>query len=152
MNISVKEVIESIQRYHSLLGDFYSAEKGKIHNSRSINLLDFLRRSERYQEMFINQLKLHIDKHMQLRTVNLPEHTLYNIRFDLQDAEFENSRETFTNIMKFGLRNDVYLIEICKEISANPDYDELKPIFSELCKMTNNEMRNLYTYTYMFAC
>ena len=151
MEVTVFNIVNTLQQFHSDLADYYFAQKELTHDTRVRSLLDYLGRSERYLENYIDRNRLLLSKETLKSTISIPSEGNDSRAFNLSDIVLSGNLVQYDKALSFAIRMDSMLANYCKLIKENARDHSLMQVFKNLCKVTNREKSNLFSYNNMFA-
>ena len=151
MEVTVFNIVNTLQQFHSDLADYYFAQKELTHDTRVRSLLDYLGRSERYLENYIDRNRLLLKRETCKTSISIPSEGNDRTIFDLEELAPAGKLIKYEKAMSFALKMDSMLADYCKLIKDNARDRTLMQIFKNLCRVTRREKRNLFSYNNMFA-
>lgn len=151
METTVFNIINEIQQFHSDLANYYFAQKESTYNTRIHSLLDYLGRSERYLEKYVDTHRLELSRETLKTTITIPSESKYATLLNLEKKDLPDILDDYQRAMSFAIRMDAMLINFCKLIKEEASDPQLTQAFKNLCRVTRKEKRNLYTYNNIYA-
>ena len=151
MKIRVGDIINGLQVYHSRLADYYYTLANNFHETRSADLIDYLRKCEMYQERNMMLMSRSINRRLVNTIIDIPGPVVENIIMHVKREEEENAVCSYDKLLKVALQNEVRLKNFCKGISSAFLNAELRQLFSAICREADKEIRNLCSYKCLHA-
>ncbi|GEM_PF-2782086 len=151
MEVTVFNIINTLQQFHSDLADYYFDQKEHTHDTRVRSLLDYLGRSERYLERYIDRNQLLLSQETLKTSISIPSERNDSPIFNLDELPPASSLIKYEKAMSFAIRMDSMLARYCKLIEESTRDRNLVQVFKNLCRVTRREKRNLLSYNNMFA-
>lgn len=151
MKIKVEELINGIQRYHGRLADYYFETKRKMHDTRVSALLDYLGRAEQFQEQNIMSLRQAAGKNVLEMIITIPDYPFNRILQGMKKEEEGGPPKNYDEVLRDALQRDVILKKACKLLTENVTDSGARSLFSNICRESERDIRNLFSYNNLFA-
>ena len=151
MHLMVRDIVSNLQKFHSELADFYFSLAKKVESSKVKNFLEYLAKSERFQEDYIYNYKKHTSANVLNGKVKYIPRASNGVIFDFKIGAGIQIPTTVCDVMSIALRYDICLIDFCNTLADDGDNPYSKEVFCNFCKVTKREKRNLFTYNTLLA-
>ncbi len=151
MKVTVFNIINTLQQFHSDLADYYYAQKELTHDTRVKSLLDYLVRSERYLESCIDRNRLALPRETLNSSISIPSEGNDRLTINFSGFKPDGNLINYEKAMWYALRMDSMIAKYCKLIKENARDQSLMEVFKKLCRITRREKRNLFSYNNLFA-
>ena len=133
-----------------MLADIYNSRKQNSSSRTDRDFFELLEKSEKYQDRCLEFFEHQIRPDHLKKILFINDKTAEWINTSSDKLEKCLQTDDCSEILKFGVKRDLNLLDFCREINNNEDLKELQVIFSELCKIINGEISNIYSYKRIF--
>ncbi|MCD4665820.1 MAG: hypothetical protein K8R68_11170 [Bacteroidales bacterium] len=147
----VRDIVSNLQKFHSELSDFYFSLAKKTECRKVKNFLEYLAKSERFQENYIYNYRNHTSDDVLKEKVKYTPRASNDVIFDCKIGAGIQTPTTICDVMAIALRYDICLIDFCKTLADDGDNPYSKEVFCNFCNITKREKRNLFTYNTLLA-